>query len=114
MPMQRQATTALAALIVLVAIATSRPADGQVPTATDRAACSHEAGRGMKLGKASPTPNDRARADRAREGAASGTLDATAGMVESADPPIHGVESEGAKRAAYQSAYRGCMRRKGF
>jgi hypothetical protein len=34
--------------------------------------------------------------------------------IESADPPIHGMDADGAKNAAYQAAYRSCMRRKGF
>jgi len=34
--------------------------------------------------------------------------------VEPADPQIRGMAPEGAKTAAYQAAYRSCMRRKGF
>ena len=35
-------------------------------------------------------------------------------LVNSSDPQIHGMSGEGAKDAAYQAAYRSCMRRKGF
>jgi hypothetical protein len=35
-------------------------------------------------------------------------------VIESSDPQIHGMQGEGAKNAAYQAAYRSCMRRKGF
>ena len=34
--------------------------------------------------------------------------------LHSPDPQIHGMETEGAKSATYQAAYRSCMRRKGF
>jgi len=40
--------------------------------------------------------------------------DMTTGVVESTDPQIHGMQRAGANDAAYQAAYRSCMRRKGF
>jgi hypothetical protein len=41
------------------------------------------------------------------------SMPATA-VIESPDPQLHGMEAEGAQNAAYQAAYRSCMRRKGF
>ena len=97
------------ALVVmfLVSIAAVRTAYGQVPTAADVAACNDEAPAVVKIGAASPTTNDHARAKGARAGA-------PATGVESSDPQIHGMNGEGAKDATYQAAYRSCMRRKGF
>ena len=43
-----------------------------------------------------------------------GAAHPTAGVVESSDPQIHGMQRAGANNAAYQAAYRSCMRRKGF
>jgi len=99
-------------LMFLVALATPRAADGQVPTATDFAACNLEALEGVRAGTASPTMGDRTRADLARA-PTTNPPDVT-GTIKSSDPQIHGMEAEGAKQATYQAAYRSCMRRKGF
>jgi hypothetical protein len=110
--MQSKAAMAIA-LVLFFSAAATRTADGQVPTATDYAACNGEARHGDKAGATSPTPADRTRADRAR--AVTGLPPGfTAKAVESSDPQIHGIEAEGAQRATYQAAYRSCMRRKGF
>ena len=106
--------TALA-LILLVSLAMTRMADGEVPSRADFAACNGEAPHAVKAGTASPTMADHARADRARGGAmATNSTDLSGTVIESADPQIHGMEAEGAKNATYQAAYRACMRRKGF
>ena len=112
MAMPFSAVLALA-LMALVALAVPRTADGQVPTATDFAACNAEAPEAVKAGMASPTKGDEARADRARAVAMHPT-DSTGKLIQSSDPQIHGMEAEGAKQATYQAAYRSCMRRKGF
>jgi len=108
-------TKALIALaLFFVLFFTGTPAvDGEVPTAGDFAACNEEAPRAVKAGSASPTMGDHVRADRARRRATMTTAPASTG-IESADPQIHGMDAEGAKNAAYQAAYRSCMRRKGF
>ena len=103
------------ALILLVSLAVTRTADGQVPTAADSAACNQEAPKAVKTGSASPTTGDHVRADSARAGAmTTNSIDVTATVIESSDPQIHGMNAEGAKNATYQAAYRSCMRRKGF
>ncbi len=103
------------ALTILVALAVTRTADGQVPTAADSVACNEEAPKAVKTGSASPTTGDHVRADSARAGAmTTNSIDLTRTVVESSDPQIHGMSAEGAKNATYQAAYRSCMRRKGF
>jgi len=99
------------ALIILVSLAVTRTADGQVPTAADSVGCNEEAPKAVKTGSASPTTGDHVRADTARAGA---MIDIARTVIESSDPQIHGMNAEGAKNATYQAAYRSCMRRKGF
>jgi hypothetical protein len=99
-------------LTFLLALGATQMARGEVPTAADVAACNEQAPQTMKMGSSSPTELDHARAENAR---VTGPATGVAGrMVESSDPQIHGMEAEGAKNAAYQAAYRSCMRRKGF
>ena len=103
------------ALTLLAAVAVTRPADAQVPTTTDIAACNEDAPRAIRAGSASPTGGDHARAASARTGAPmAAAAAAPSGGVESSDPQIRGIQEAGAKNAAYQAAYRSCMRRKGF
>jgi hypothetical protein len=103
------------ALMLLVSLAATRTAGGEVPTVADFAGCNDEAPQAVKAGTASPTMGDRVRADSARAGAAArNSLDVMGKVVASSDPQIHGMAAEGAKDATYQAAYRSCMRRKGF
>jgi hypothetical protein len=104
-------TMALIALALFFLL--SQAVDGQVPTAGDFAACNEEAPQAVKAGTASPIMGDHVRADRARDSAMTTIGPASTG-IESADPQIHGMDAEGAQNAAYQAAYRSCMRRKGF
>jgi hypothetical protein len=99
-------------VLVLVSLVFTRAAEGEVPTAADFAACNAEAPQAVKAGSASPVVGDHARADLARESSA--TAAPRSAGVESSDPQIHGMEAVGARDAAYQAAYRSCMRRKGF
>ena len=111
---------AAAALTLLASLAVTGTAEGQVPTAADITACNEDAPRAMRAGSASPTGGDQARADTARRSAtltsatSATAASAPAGVVESSDPQIHGMQRAGANNAAYQAAYRSCMRRKGF
>jgi hypothetical protein len=103
------------ALILLVSLAATLTADGEVPTAADFAACNNEAPEAVKAGTASPIPGDHVRADSARAvGITMNSIDFTTRVIESSDPQIHGMKAAGAKDATYQAAYRSCMRRKGF
>jgi hypothetical protein len=89
-------------------------ADGDVATIEDVQACNQEArvaGRTV-----SPTQKDEIGADNARN-ARAGTgerSDATGKVTVATDPQIDGIDSAGARDAAYRAAYRVCMRMKGF
>jgi len=103
------------AMTFFIVMAVGGAAEGQVPTALDAAACNDEAPAIVKARAASPTTSDDARAKGARAGSpTAGAGDFKLPLVNSSDPQIHGMNSEGAKDAAYQAAYRSCMRRKGF
>src|SRR5438093_7045335 len=93
MAMPYNVTSALA-LILLVSLATTPTADGQVPTAVDFAACNEEAPKAIKTGSASPTTGDHARADSARAGAmTTNSIDVTGTVIESSDPQTHGMNA---------------------
>ena len=112
--MVKHAAAAVIATVLLLSVAGAPPAQGEVPTAVDFAACNDEAPRTIKAGSVSPTRGDHARAHGARaSGGPVGSLD-VARAVESADPQLHGMQADGARDATYQAAYRSCMRRKGF
>src|SRR5262245_6696363 len=107
--MRGQTVTFFAAVFICV---TSSVAFPQVPKAEDIAACNLEAQRSVRAGMGStesalPNTKDRNRADQARETA---KLDG----AKSDDPQLAGIDPEGAKDAAYQAAYRTCMRKAGF
>jgi hypothetical protein len=114
MAMQYNNAVPAFALLLIVSLAVPPTADGQVPTAADVAGCNAEALEVVKAGMASPTKGDHARADRARALVMTTKSSDTSNAIESSDPQIHGMEAEGAKDAAFQSAYRSCMRRRGF
>src|SRR5438477_12514422 len=107
--MRCQQITFFAAVFVF---ATSSAAYPQVPKADDIAACNLEAQRAVRAGTGSaesalPNTKDQSRAAQAREaGKGNG--------AKSDDPQLAGMDPEGAKDAAYQAAYRICMREAGF
>ena len=94
----------------VVIFATSSIAFSQVPKADDIAACNLEAQRAVRAGPASAEsalPNTKDQSHAARE---TGNGDG----AQSDDPQLAGMDPEGAKDAAYQAAYRTCMRKAGF
>jgi len=102
-------------LLLLVSVAAVRMTHGEVPTDADFVDCNREAPEAVRTGAASPTIDDRARADIERSRAETvRSPDFMGKVIASSNPQIHGMEAEGAKDATYQAAYRGCMRRKGF
>lgn len=113
MAVQYTAVTALG-LLLIVSLAAPLTADGQVPTVADFAGCNAEALEVVKAGMASPTKGDHVRANRARAIVMTTKSSDPSNAIESSDPQIHGMEGERAKDAAYQAAYRSCMRRRGF
>jgi hypothetical protein len=106
--MRRQAVVFAAGFI----FATSSVAFSQVPKADDIAACNLEAQRAVRAGTGSaesarPNTKDQSRAAEARE-------TRKGDGAKSDDPQLAGMDPEGAKNAAYQAAYRTCMRKAGF
>jgi hypothetical protein len=99
-------------LAAVLALGVCGVAQAQVPKTEDIAACNHEAREAIRKGPgsrhASPNTKDESRAAGARRG------DAPAASPESTDPQLEGMDAEGAKDAAYQAAYRTCMRKAGF
>ncbi len=74
----------------------------ETPTEANFAACNADAPAAVKTGAATPTTKDHMRVEAARTGSAS------------SDPQLVGMAAEGITDAAYQAAYRTCMRRSGF
>jgi len=107
--MRCRAVTFFATVLIF---ATPIVAFPQVPKADDIAACNLEAQRAVRAGTGSaesalPNTKDQNRAAQARE---TGNRDG----AKSDDPQLAGMDPEGAKDAAYQAAYRTCMRKAGF
>jgi hypothetical protein len=91
--------------------------DADVPKAEDVAACNTEAHDAIRpgssaRGNAVPNTSDHSRAARARQNETSS--EKTGRITRSADAQLDGMDGDGAKDPAYQAAFRGCMRRKGF
>ena len=105
------------ALLVCLGIGLAAPgpvgADPVKPE--DVAGCNSEAHDAIQPGSAArgnalPNTGDR---DRATQSQQSETSTASPGMG-SGDAQLDGMDRDGAKDPAYQAAFRGCMRRKGF
>src|SRR5437879_12769390 len=95
------------ALTLLVSLAATRTADGEVPTVADFAACNDEAPAAIKAGTASPIVGDHVRANSARAGSITmNSIDFTGRGVASSDRQIHGMKAAGARDATYQAAWR--------
>jgi hypothetical protein len=86
------------------------------PTAGDVAECNQEARDGLRSRAVSPNQKDEAGARQARNAPAGAVerADATGRTIRSTDPQIDGMESAGAREAAYRAAYRVCMRKRGY
>lgn len=111
----RQALVVTFMAATLVAVAS--PASGEIPTATDFAACNADAQSAVRTGSAIPTTKDHTHAEAARRGRAevSSSTDPTGPRAPySSDPQVVGMNDEGTMNATYQAAYRTCMRRRGF
>lgn len=93
------------ALASVAAVAT--PVSAETPTAVDFAACNTEAKGAMGPSAATPTTKDYMHAAAARQASA-------ATPSYPSDPQRVGMETERTTEAAYQAAYRTCMRRSGF
>jgi hypothetical protein len=89
----------------------------ETPTEANFAACNADAPAAMRAGTAPPTAKDYMRVEAARkDGAAiAHSTDSKGRVIKGfSDPQLVGMASEGITDAAYQAAYRSCMRRSGF
>ena len=87
----------------------------QTPTAADFATCNTEGRAAMKAGTTTPPTKDYVRVESARTDSAS-TWTTWVGPIrmESSDPQLMVLATDGITDAAYQATYRTCMRRNGF
>jgi hypothetical protein len=102
-------------LAALALLAASSIARADVPKPEDIAACNAEAKEATRKGQdsrgASPNTDDHRRAADARRG---GAPAAPAASAPGSNPQLEGMDPARAGEAAYQAAYRACMRKAGF
>jgi hypothetical protein len=111
----RNVTRALVGAIVATLVATAGSVNAQTPTAADFTVCNADAQVAVKAGTATPTTKDYERVESARtDSAATWTTWVGPIRMESSDPQLTGMATDGITDAAYQATYRTCMRRKGF
>ena len=111
----RNVTRALVGVLVASLVAAAVSVSAQTPTAVDFAACNTEARAAMKTGTTTPPTMDYVRAESARtESASTWTTWVGPIRMESSDPQLMGLATDGITDAAYQATYRTCMRRNGF
>ena len=109
-------TRALVGAIVASLVAVAVSVHAQTPTAADFAVCNADAQVAVKAGTAAtPTTKDYVRVESARtDSAATWTTWVGPIRMESSDPQLTGMATDGITDAAYQATYRTCMRRNGF
>ena len=109
-------TRALVGAIVASLVAAAVSVSAQTPTAADFAVCNADAQVAVKAGTAAtPTSKDYMRVESARtDSAATWTTWVGAIRMESSDPQLTGMATDGITDSAYQATYRTCMRRNGF
>jgi len=111
----RKVTRALVGAIVASLVAAAVGVYAQTATEADFAACNTAAQAAMKAGTATPTTKDYVRVESARtDSAATWTTWVGPISMESSDPQLIGMGTDGITDAAYQATYRTCMRRNGF
>ncbi len=123
----RKVTRALVGAIVASLVAAAVSVCAETPTKADFAACNADAQAAMKAGTATPTTKDYVRVESARtdrdyvrvessqtDSAATWTTWAGPISMESSDPQLSGMATDGITDAGYHATYRTCMRRNGF
>ena len=112
----RKVTRAVVGAIVASLVAAAVGVYAQTATEADFAACNTAAqAAAMKAGTATPTTKDYVRVESARtDSAATWTTWVGPIRMESSDPQLVGLATDGITDAAYQATYRTCMRRNGF
>jgi len=87
----------------------------QTPTEADFGACNTEGRAAVKASTTTPLTKDYVRVESARtDGAAAWTTWVGPIRMESSDPQLTGMATDGITDAVYQATYRACMRRNGF
>ena len=110
----RNVTRALVGAIVASLVAAAVSVYAETPTAADFAACNTDAQAAMKAGgTATPPTKDYVRVE-AADSAATWTTWVGPFSMESSDPQLIGMATDGITDAGYQATYRTCMRRNGF
>ena len=111
----RNVTRALVGALVVNLVAAAVSVYAQAPTEADFAACNAEARAAMKAGITTPPTKDYVRVESARtDSAATWTTWVGPIRMASSDPQLMGLATDGITDAAYQAAYRTCMRQNGF
>ena len=111
----RKVTRALVGAMVASLVAAAVSVYAETPTEVDFAFCNTDAQAAMKAGPATPTTKDYVRVESAgTDRAATWTTWVEPISMESSDPQLIGMATDGITDAAYQATYRTCMRRNGF
>ena len=111
----RKATRALVGAIVASLVAAAVSVNAETPTEAAFAVCNTDAQAAMKAGTATPTTKDYVRVESAlTDSAATWTTWVRPISMESSDPQLIGMATDGITDTAYQATYRTCMRRNGF
>ena len=111
----RNVTRALVSALVASLVSAAVGVYAQTPTAADFAACNTKARAAMKAGITTSPTKDYVRVESARtDSAAPWTAWVGPIRMESSDPQLMGLATDGITNAAYQATYRTCMRRNGF
>ena len=111
----RKVTRALVGAIVASLVAAAISVYAETPMEADFAACNTDAQAAMKAGTSTPTTKDYVRVESAwRDSAATWTTWVGPISMESSNPQLIGMATDGITDAVYQAAYHTGMRRKGF
>jgi hypothetical protein len=108
----RKVMSALVGAIVASVVTAAVSVYAETPTKADFAACNTAAQAAMKAGTATPTTKDYVRVESARTDSAATWVGPIS--MESSDPQLIGMATDGITDAGYQATYRTCMRRNGF
>jgi len=108
----RKVTRALVGAIVASLVLAALSVYAETPTEVDFAACNTDAQAARKAGPATPTTKDYVRVASARTDSAATWVGPMS--MESSDPQLIGMATDGITDAGYQATYRTCMRRNGF
>ena len=109
----RKVTRALVGALVASLVAAAVSVYAAPPTEADFAVCNTDAQAAMKAGTVTPTTKDYVRVESARtDSAAMWTTWVGPISMESSDPQLIGMATDGITDAAYQATYRTCMRKR--